>query len=388
MQTRTIQPDYFGAGPALLPAEAINQAAADLIAYDDSGLGVGEISHRSAAAVAIVNDAKANLVKLLDVPDTHEVFFLQGGGTGGFSAIVYNMLAAFAAKTGKKGKADYFITGGWSKSAYAEAVRLGVETNVVADSRKVSPAGKFQEVPAAETWTFSPAGETAYVYYCDNETVMGTEFSSVPAVPEGVEIVCDMSSNILSRPVDVAKFGLIFAGAQKNVGIAGASIYIIKKSLLERPTDAELVALGVPLAPIGMEFKTVVGANSLYNTLPIFCVDVIKLTTQLLLDNGGLAAQQAVAERKAAKVYAALDAAPAGVYTLPVKPASRSRMNIVFTLASPEKEKEFLAGAKARGLAGLPGHRSVGGIRVSNYNAVSEASIDRLVAYLGEFAQA
>ncbi|KAK9450777.1 pyridoxal phosphate-dependent transferase [Limtongia smithiae] len=384
--TRADVTHYFGAGPALLPTAVLNQAALDLLDYKGSGLGLGELSHRSALAVGVVDSAKANLKSLLDIPDTHEVFFMQSGGTGEFSATVYNMLAAFAHKTGKKGKADYLITGSWSEKAAEEARRLGVDVNVALDSRIARENHKFGSLPPPSTWKFGSAEDTAYVYYCDNETVNGVEFPYVPPVPEGVELVADMSSNILSRAVDVSKFGLIFAGAQKNIGIAGATVCIIKKSLLTKASDSVLNELGVPIAPLVFDFPTIVKNNSLYNTLPIFNVHVVNLTTSALIAAGGIKAQEIMSGAKATKLYDALDSVPAGTFGLAVDKDCRSRMNIVFTLPTAEKEKTFLEGAKAIGLTGLSGHRSVGGIRISNYNAVSEASIDLLVQWLKDFS--
>ncbi|KAK9476361.1 pyridoxal phosphate-dependent transferase [Lipomyces japonicus] len=385
--SREVDPHYFGAGPALLPKEVLIEAAHDLLNYNETGLGLGEISHRSAAAVAVVDSAKNNIKELLFVPDNYEVFFLQGGGTGEFSAVVYNLLAYHAVKTGKKGKADYFVTGSWSQKAYEEAKRLGVDVNVVVDPRKTSANGKYGSLPDSSTWTFGDPKETAYAYYCDNETVGGVEFASIPQVPEGVELIADMSSNILSRRFDVSKFGVIFAGAQKNVGIAGVTIVIIKKELLNRGSEDDLVKLGIPLAPLVLDFPTIVKNNSLYNTLPIFNVHIVNLTTKRLIANGGLEAQERLSNGKAAKVYGALDSAPEGAYNLIVDKNARSRMNIVFTISGEGKEKAFLEGAKERGLTGLNGHRSVGGIRISNYNAVAEQSIDKLVEWINEFAK-
>ncbi|KAK9249494.1 pyridoxal phosphate-dependent transferase [Lipomyces tetrasporus] len=382
-----VQPHYFGAGPALLPVEVLQQAAIDLLNYKDSGLGLGEISHRSALAVTVVDSAKANIKQLLAIPDTYEIFFLQGGGTGEFSAVVYNLLASFARKTGTKGKADYLITGSWSQKAAEEAARLGVDVNVAVDARKASADGKsYGSIPDPSTWTLGTAEDTAYVYYCDNETVNGIEFPYIPSVPEGVELVADMSSNILSREFDVTKFGLVFAGAQKNIGMAGVTVCIIKKELLTHPTEGDLVTLGIPLAPLVLDFPTIVKNNSLYNTLPIFNVHIVNMTTQLLIDHGGLKHQEAVSGAKAKMLYDALDAAPEGVYHCLVENACRSRMNIVFTVPGEGKEKAFLDGAKERGLTGLQGHRSVGGIRISSYNAVSDKSIGLLVDWINTFA--
>lgn len=378
------EPNYYGAGPALLSTAAVTQAAADLVNYNNIGLGLGEISHRSSDAVAIINDTKDNLRKVLNIPETHDVLFLQGGGSGGFSAIAYNMVAAFASKTGKKGKADYFVTGDWSYKASQEAARLGIEVNYVVNSKTAN--GKFGAIPDKSTWKFGSASDTAYVYYCDNETVAGVEFPSIPEVPEGVELVADMSSNILSRKFDVSKFGLIFGGAQKNIGIAGVSFYIVRKSLLERIPDAKLLSLGIPLAPIVFDFPTVAKNNSLYNTLPVFAVHVMNLCVKTVLAKGGLGVQQEESERKAKAIYDLLDEYPR-IFNLPVEESARSKMNIVFTINGEGLEDKFLKDSAKQGLAGLKGHRSVGGIRISNYNAVTEKSVDTLVRFIRNFAE-
>ncbi|KAA8912671.1 hypothetical protein TRICI_003389 [Trichomonascus ciferrii] len=372
--TRKEEPQYFGAGPALLPTSVLEQAARDLLEYKDHGVGVAEISHRSKDAIAVIDGTKDKIRQLYGVPDTHEIFFAQGGGTGGFAAVAYNLLAAHAARTGRKGKADYLVTGSWSKKAAQEAARLGVDVNIVSDT-----TGR---VPDADGLKYSLPEDTAYVYYCDNETVHGVEFPTPPSPPAGVELVADMSSNFLSRPVDVSRFGLVFGGAQKNIGIAGVSLYIIKKSLLEHAPDDVLRQLGVPLAPIFLHFPSIVANNSAYNTVSILAVQVVNLVLDHLLAKGGLVAQGDEAQAKADKVYSVLDRFPETYETL-VEKTSRSRMNIVFK--TPD-DAAFLAGAEARGLTGLKGHRSVGGIRVSNYNAVSQNSIDALVSYMVEFA--
>lgn len=377
-------PNYFGAGPAMLPTSVLQQAALDLINYDNLGLGVGEISHRSAPAIEVVDETKQLFKKLLEIPDTHEVFFLQGGGTTGFSSIPPNLVASFVKKHGKPGKCAYAITGSWSKKSYEEAVRLGFYCEVLTDSKKAY--GKFGDIEPFEKWKKPTPGETAYVYYCDNETVNGVEFPFIPEY-EGIEVVADLSSNILSRKMDISKFGLIMAGAQKNVGLAGITIYIIKKSLLEQATDDELKALGVPLAPIATHYPTVVKNNSAYNTIPIFTVHILKLVLQNLIAKGGLEAQEQLNKRKASKLYAALDQYPK-LYKQPVSKGVRSDMNVVFTIEGEGLEAEFLKLAKEKKLDGLKGHRSVGGMRASLYNAVTEHSVDLLVDFVNEFGKA
>lgn len=378
------EPNYFGAGPAALPTSVLQQAAYDLVNYNGIGLGIGEISHRSGPAGEVIDNTKANFKKLLDIPDTHEVFFLQGGGTTGFSSVATNLLASFVKKTGHKGKGAYAITGSWSKKAHEEASRLGVETQVLTDSKKAY--GAFGKIQPVSEWVKPDPKETAYVYFCDNETVNGVEFKDVPQF-EGIEIAADMSSNFLSRKIDVSKYGLILAGAQKNVGLAGLTVYIIKKSLLEQASDDELKALNAPLSPIAFHYPTVVKNNSAYNTIPIFTLHILNLVLENLIEAGGLKAQQEINERKAKKLYDALDAYPE-LYNLPVDKTVRSNMNVVFTINGEGLEAKFLKESTEKNLTGLKGHRSVGGMRASLYNAVSERSVDLLVDFVKEFAEA
>ncbi|ABN66886.1 3-phosphoserine transaminase [Scheffersomyces stipitis CBS 6054] len=379
------EPNYFGAGPAVLPTDVLQQAAYDLLSYEGDSVGIGEISHRSKPAIKVIDDTKANLTQLLNIPDTHEVFFMQGGGTTGFSSIVYNLIASNVKKTGKPGRAAYAVTGSWSKKSAEEAVRLGFDVDIVVNTKDK----KFGDIPPYNEWK-PLAADTAYLYVCDNETVNGTEFKSTPPADylhEGVELVADMSSNILSKKVDVSKYGLIMAGAQKNIGLAGLTIYIIKKSLLEQANDEELKAANVPLVPIAFHYPTVVKNNSAYNTIPIFTCHILQLVTKRLIDNGGIDAIQKLNEKKAEILYGALTSYP-GFYTLPVhNPAVRSNMNVVFTLPNEELEAKFVKEAASKGLSALKGHRSVGGMRASIYNAVSLHSVELLVDFVNEFAK-
>jgi phosphoserine aminotransferase len=378
------QPHYFGAGPAMLPKEVLQQAAYDLLTYQGQSLGVGEISHRSKPATQIIDDTKANLTKLLSIPDTHEVFFMQGGGTTGFLSIAYNLFAAHAKKTGTKGRAAYAVTGAWSKKSAEEATRLGFDIDVVVNTKDQ----KYGDIPPYDQW--KPIGEnTAYLYVCDNETVNGTEFKDIPTdyLPENVELVADMSSNILSKQIDVSKYGLIMAGAQKNIGLAGLTIYIIKKSLLDVASDEELNKLNIALSPIAFHYPTVVKNNSAYNTIPIFTCHILKLVTENLIKEGGLLVIEAINRQKAKILYDALTKYP-NLYKLPVTNEKvRSNMNVVFTLPNEELEAEFIKLAGERNLTGLKGHRSVGGMRASIYNAVPLESVKALTEVVVEFAE-
>lgn len=379
------EPHYFGAGPALLPSDVLKQAALDLISYEGDNLGIGEISHRSKPAIKVIDDTKANIKKLISVPDTHEIFFMQGGGTTGFSSIAYNLMASYAKKNSKKGKAAYAVTGGWSKKAAEEAQRLGFDVDIVFNGKEK----KFGDIAPFSEWKPIDKESTAYLYLCDNETVHGNEFKSIPDslyLPEGVELVADMSSNILSKDIDVSKYGVIMAGAQKNLGLAGLTIYIIKKALLEQASDEELKQAGIPLCPIAFHYPTVVANNSAYNTIPIFTCEILKLVTSKLIKEGGIEVIEKTNARKADILYGALEK-HTNLFTLPVtNSAVRSRMNVVFTLPNEELTNEFLKAAQDKKLSGLKGHRSVGGIRASIYNAVSLHSVELLVDFINEFA--
>ncbi|EGV59973.1 Phosphoserine transaminase [Yamadazyma tenuis] len=377
---------YFGAGPALLPTDVLQQAALDLISYNGENVGIGEISHRSKPAIQVIDDTKANLTKLLDIPDTHEVFFMQGGGTSGFSSIAYNLMANYATKhNGKLGKAAYAVTGSWSEKSLEEAVRLGFDAEVVVNTKNI----KFSDIPSYSEWKPLNKDNTAYLYICDNETVNGNEFKDTPPQEylQGVELVADMSSNIVSKRIDVSKYGLIMAGAQKNIGLAGLTIYIIKKSLLEQASDNQLKEWGIPLSPIAFHYPTVVKNNSAYNTIPIFTCQILKLVTAKLLKNGGISAIQAINEKKAEVLYGALTKYPS-VYSLAVKNSKvRSNMNVVFTLNNPDLDSVFLKDAGEKNLQALKGHRSVGGMRASIYNAVQLESVELLAKFVIEFAE-
>lgn len=380
------EPNYYGAGPALLPTSVLQQAAKDLINFQNIGIGAGEISHRSKAGVSIIDETKERLTKLLDIPDTHEVFFLQGGGTTGFSSIVANLTASHIKKTGKIGTPYYIIDGTWSKKAYEEAERLGYNPKILVDTKKID--GKFGTIPSIDKWDLpSNLNEISFIYHCDNETVNGVEFRNFPFDKfPNVELVSDMSSNFLSKKVDVSKYGLIFAGAQKNVGIAGISIYIIKKSLLEQANVEELKKLNVPIVPIAFHYPTVVKNDSAYNTIPTFTVHIVNLVLKNLIEKGGLNVQEEENITKSNMLYDILDKYP-NVYKLPVSKDVRSRMNIVFTIKDGSLDNEFLSEAEKKNLSGLKGHRSVGGMRASLYNAVTIKSTKLLCEFIEEFAK-
>ncbi|KAK0754812.1 phosphoserine aminotransferase [Schizothecium vesticola] len=418
---------YFGAGPALLPTEVLEKAAQALLDYNGTGLGIAEHSHRSELATNIINEAKSDLATYLDFSaQDYETIFLQGGGTGEFAASVYNLVGAWVArqhaallkanpgadeatvvaelrkKVESDLKLDYIVTGGWSLKAYQEAVRLlGPEyVNLVADARTVND-GKFGRIPDQSTWKLSK--NAALVYYCDNETVDGVEFPEFPSVltpaadGTGPIVVADMSSNILSRRIPVSNYSLLFFGAQKNLGSTGVTVAILKKTFLPpttaQPSAALMRKLGLPIPPIVLQYEIIAKNNSLYNTLSIFDVyvagQVLKRLLQTFPDK--VDGQQALAVKKAGLIYGALDAYPEVYKVVPDK-SVRSRMNICFRVtkngAVDEAEKTFLKESTAIGLTGLKGHRSVGGIRASNYNSIPLEGAEKLAKFIHDFAKA
>jgi len=349
----------FAAGPATLPLEVLEQARDELLDWRDGGMSVMEVSHRSKAFVRVAEQAESDLRELLAVPDGYKVLFLQGGATGQFSAIPLNL-------AGPDATADYLNTGQWSKKAIGEARRY-LNVKVVADEKD----SNYTTVPLAANLAFTAAA--AYVHYTPNETIGGVEF---PYVPEtgGVPLVADMSSTILSRPIDVARFGLIYAGAQKNIGPSGLTVVIVRDDLVGRARE---------LTPTVFDYQAMVEAGSMLNTPPTFGWYVAGLVFQWLKRQGGLAAMERHNRAKAARLYDAIDASP--YYGNPVDPVCRSWMNVPFTIAKPELEKTFVAEAAAEGLANLEGHRSVGGMRASLYNAMTMEGVEALTAFMAEF---
>ncbi|EMC96753.1 hypothetical protein BAUCODRAFT_488767 [Baudoinia panamericana UAMH 10762] len=404
---------YFGAGPAPLPTPVLEEASKVLLNYNDSGIGLTEISHRSPEANAILAHTQSGLQRLLDIPesdgpDGYQILFLQGGGSGEFSAVVYHMVAIWLGGVAKKKqqgldqeaarlRLDYFVTGSWSLKASQEAARLvGSEhVNIVTDARKYHD-GKFGVIPSQDSWTQTKSkDDIALTYYCDNETVDGVEF---PCAPEGQNLIADMSSNFLSRPVDIRKHAVIFGGAQKNVGTTGITIAIVSNRILpphaEMADPALLRKMGLPIGPVVLNWPTIAKNNSLYNTLPIFDVWIAGQVMQRLLDQSPadksprMATQEAESNRKADLLYSVLDA-HSTVYNVVPDKSVRSRMNLCFRVngGNAEAEKAFLKGAESRNLMGLKGHRSVGGIRISNYNAVPVEAAEKLASYLEDFAK-
>lgn len=348
----------FSAGPATLPEPVLRQAAAEMLDWQGTGCSVMELSHRSKPFIALAEQAEADLRTLLAIPDNYRVLFLQGGATGMFSAVPMNLLRG-------AGHADYVDTGAWSRKAIKEA-RKYCQPNVVAKT----PEGAYSIPPQAE-WQLS--SDAAYLHYCVNETISGVEFHWVPEVD--APLVADVSSTLLSRPIDVSRFGCLYAGAQKNIGPAGITLVIVRDDLLDGAVFNQ--------TPSIWDFKAQAEADSMSNTPPTYPWYLTGLVLRWLVEQGGLSVIADRNQRKAQLLYDAIDASD--FYSNPVDRDCRSWMNVPFVLADAACDARFLADAEAAGLAALKGHRSVGGMRASIYNAMPEAGVQALVDFMADF---
>lgn len=349
----------FSAGPAMLPEAVLERAQQEMLDWNGTGTSVMEMSHRGKAFMSIAEKAEADLRQLMRIPDNYKVLFLQGGASSQFAMVPINLLAG-------KTSADYLLTGQWSKKAVAEAKRY-CDVNLVADTSK----SKFTTLPAATELNFNK--DAAYVHYTPNETIVGVEFPYVPDTGD-IPLVADMSSTILSREIDVAQFAVIYAGAQKNIGPAGLSIVIVRDDLIGHAKSD---------MPAMFDYNTHAENGSMYNTPPTYGWYLAGLVFDWLLQNGGLSNMASINQRKAEKLYAAID--NSAFYSNPVASHCRSWMNVPFILADADKDKDFIAQADANGLTTLKGHRSVGGMRASIYNAMPEAGVDALIEFMQEF---
>jgi len=349
----------FGAGPAAMPVEVLEKAKWELVNWHQAGMSVMEMSHRGKEFVAIASEAEADLRSLAAIPANYKVLFLQGGATMQFSGVPMNLLR------GRK-SADFVNTGEWSKKAIAEMKKFGT-ANVVASSEDRN----FTYVPKQASWKRS--ADAAYLHVCTNETIGGVEFQWTPDTGD-TPLVADMSSHILSRPLDVSRFGLIYAGAQKNIGPAGLVIVIVREDLLGQ---------ALLETPTVLDYKKMADADSMVNTPPTFSVYLAGLTFKWLLERGGLAGIEKLNVHKAQRLYGYLDSQD--FYSNPVAREDRSRMNVPFTLRDASLDAAFLAESEARGLSQLKGHRSVGGMRASIYNAMPIEGVEALLAFMEEF---
>jgi phosphoserine aminotransferase len=352
----------FSAGPAALPETVLRQAADEMLDWHGSGMSVMEMSHRGKEFIAIHAEAEALLRELLAIPANYKVLFMQGGAIAENAIVPMNMLRG-------KASADYVDTGEWSRKSIKEATRYA-RVNVAASN---ADSGSTH-IPPRETWRLDP--DAAYVHICSNETIGGVEYHFTPDVGS-VPLVADMSSDILSRPIEVAKYGLIYGGAQKNIGPAGLTIVIVRD---------DLIGQAMPMTPSAFDYKTQADNDSMYNTPPTYAIYIAGLVFRWIQAQGGL---PAIAERNRAKAALIYDhLATTAFYRSPVAPDCRSLMNVPFKLADERLDAEFLKGAEARGMVQLKGHRSVGGMRASIYNAMPLDGVRALVAYMREFEAA
>jgi phosphoserine aminotransferase len=350
----------FSAGPAILPEDVLKEAQENLFSLPGVGMSVLEISHRSKIFDKIIGEAKQDLRTLLDINDNYELLFLQGGASLQFSMVPLNLMPP-------KNKADYIVTGSWSKKAVKEAKRVGV-VNIAATTEE----GKFKRIPKQEELRLDP--DASYVHFTSNNTIYGTQWHKEPEVGN-VPLVCDASSDILHKKIDVNKYALIYAGAQKNMGPSGVTFIIIRKDMLERSSDSLHTMLN---------YKIHVENNSLYNTPTTFGIYIIGLVAKWIIKLGGLDAMYKINKEKADLLYKCIDES-GGYYKGHAEKDSRSLMNITFNLATEELEKKLVAEATAAGFDGVKGHRSVGGLRASIYNAFPKKGVEDLVSFMKEF---
>lgn len=349
----------FSAGPAVLPEPVLQKAARELVEYQNTGMSVMEMSHRSKAYDEIIQGAEALIRELMNIPDTHHVLFLQGGASSQFAMVPLNLC-------NKSKKVDVAHTGTWTKKAIEEINHYG-NAHVIASSEDKN----FSYIPKLDKQKFS--SDAAYFYYCSNNTIEGTRYTSLPDTGN-IPLVCDMSSNILSEVLDTSKFGIIFAGAQKNIGPAGLTIVIVRKDLVGHAMD---------ITPVMYNYATHVEAKSLYNTPPTYGIYIAKLVFEWLKQLGGITAMQEINEKKANMLYDYLD--NSSMFKSPVVPEDRSLMNVPFTATTKELEAKFIKEASGIGLVTLEGHRSVGGMRASIYNAMPVEGVKKLIAFMKKF---
>ncbi|MBQ8512529.1 MAG: 3-phosphoserine/phosphohydroxythreonine transaminase [Clostridia bacterium] len=350
----------FSAGPSLLPLPVLEKAASELVNYGDAGMSVMDMSHRSADYEAIIQKAEADLRTLMNIPDNYKVLFLQGGASTQFAAVPLNLM--------KTGKADYILSGQFSTKAYKEAQKYG-DAKAAASSKDAN----FTFIPETTRESFRPDAD--YVHVCYNNTIYGTKFPAVPDTGD-IPLVADMSSCIISEPVDVSKFGVIYAGAQKNMAPAGLTVVIVREDLLGWVN---------PATPSMLDWNLMAENGSMYNTPPCYAIYMAGLVYEWILSLGGLEKMKEMNEKKAALLYDYLDSQD--YYIAPVKKECRSMMNVTFVTGNEDLDKKFAKEAAAAGLKNLKGHRSVGGMRASIYNAMPYEGVEALVAFMKDFAE-
>lgn len=369
MSTRVFN---FSAGPATLPLPALEEAQRDLLSFGDAGASVMEISHRSKQFSEVLAQAKDNLSALLNVPENYRVLFVQGGASLQFTMVPLNLLVYSNTERTEGGNPDYILTGSWGSKAIKEAKKDHLEPKVAWDGK----AENYVRIPEADELMLTPGA--SYVHFTSNETIQGVQFQTEPETG-GVPLVCDASSDILCRPIDVSKYGVIYAGAQKNMGPAGVAVVIIREDLLERVPEN---------LPSMLDYKNLAEADSLYNTPPTFAIYMIALATKWVRETvGGLEEMERINRQKAGMLYDVIDGS-GGFYTGHAQPESRSIMNVTWRLPSEDQEKDFIAKAAEEGLTALKGHRSVGGVRASIYNAMPVEGVEKLRDFMAAYQKA
>ncbi|XP_011550441.3 probable phosphoserine aminotransferase [Plutella xylostella] len=355
----------FGAGPAKLPEEVYEILRSELTNFNGSGISLLETSHRSATYLKLNTDIQNVVRNLLNVPDNYKILFIAGGGQGQFAAVPLNLIS-------RTGTADYVVTGAWSEKAAKEAKKYG-KVNLV-----LPETDKYTGIPDQSSWKFDP--NASYVHICGNETIHGVEFDFIPDT-KGVPLVADMSSNFMSKKLDVSKFGVIYGGAQKNIGTSGVALVIVREDLLNK---------ALPICPSILDWTITAKNDSILNTPPMYAIHIMGRVLEWIVRQGGLDKMAENATKKSSMVYDVIENSN-GFYYAPVAKNSRSKMNIPFRIGSPDGndalEKEFLKGAEALNLIQLKGHRAVGGIRASTYNAVTFEDVNALVSYMKDFAK-
>ena len=349
----------FSAGPSMLPLSALERAGSEITNYRGSGMSVMEMSHRSKIFMQIFAETQEKLRRLMNVPDEYQILFLQTGASGQFSMIPLNLMS-------RTGKADYAVTGNFASIAAKEAKKYGT-VNIAADTSDRD----HSYIPAQDQLKLDP--EASYFYYCANNTIYGTEWQYVPETGN-VPLVCDMSSDILSRPVDVSKYGIVYAGAQKNMSPAGLTVVIIRK---------DLAGHELPYTPLMMNYQTMIEKDSMYNTPPCWCIYMLGLVLDWLESKGGVEGMQAIKHAKAQMLYDVIDSSR--LFTCAVDPAARSDMNVVFRTGSDELDAKFVKESVEAGFTNLKGHRSVGGMRASIYNAMPTEGVEKLCDFIKAF---
>ncbi len=352
----------FSAGPSMLPLPVLEKAASELISYGESGMSVMEMSHRSPDYEKIIQDAEAMLRRLMNIPDNYKVLFLQGGASTQFAAVPLNLIK-------RTGKADYAVSGQFSGKAFKEAQKLGYDAKCIATTKD----DNFDHVPTITLDMNRP--DAAYLHICFNNTIYGTKYPEIPDTGD-IPLVADLSSCIISEPIDVSRFGVIYAGAQKNMAPAGLTLVIVREDLLDYAEEK---------MPTMLEWKTMAENGSMYNTPPCYTIYMAKLVYEWILGLGGLDVMKEMNVKKAAVLYDYLDSQD--YYIAPVKKESRSMMNVTFVTGNADLDKKFASEAAKAGLKNLKGHRSVGGMRASIYNAMPLAGVEKLVAFMKDFAQ-